>query len=881
MKADEVHFSLEVEGIMEKFFSAHSTTDAEFQRFLIQTIVDCYHIPSKKITRETKSILIIHHLLKKIIPSFDFAEFIKIWGLKKKERKAFLIAFIHGLYYGDIILGKLRGQTPLDLECFLLQIAAENISKKTVFSLLKSLTLSDQVKLIYYLHKYYREGSFSLLLQLEKIYPENSQSIQRLMYFLKRKYFDINKLKEILDNQTKIDEKALLDIVQKLEEFANSQVAQCWTLLSEIIPLVIQSPLFMYNEIERIKALLAGNVYRPDPEEQKKGKALSQENEEKLRQLFASFFTYSFDLKRLSEVFQSLGLYDHAPLLPHQTSYCQDNTLIEKLQMILQIFSDSSLMLELNPFHVEIYIVFLHTLVEHIVTLNYPDKYVDELHRFTFALPTAGKLLDDLPGLISVVKGFSHLFEIICTNSTKKIYLKDYPLFVFDQSEAALFKKNAHYIRTLNRKYRCSIVHLSKKSTLELAQKLEVENLINTTKTGSFGYGGMRNAVFLLTPILKHIFSSKKSIKQMLQTSPEILNPLFNRYEFGGVAYEIPSGDTIFMIDDDMEIAEGNIFSHLIFSKSSTKQINLNSVGFNIGRETKHAHEYPSLAQVIHRPDETYKFNQWSTEIMPSALSEYICNPKICFNLPLGAEEILINNLIISNLFLGTSYHLGGNRLPKHLWPTHYLVGLEQHLRRYITFVIYIFMIESLAPPNSDINSRNIYPWIIQGEQLNIVCLREGFEIIANVDIQLEMQRRFWRNFHLLFTPEQTEKMNLRNYLKDIIETPIDDILQKTLRASKFDTLEKKSIHEIGEIYKFYQQDATYLWEFGTSLLKINDKSQIAEEIERIKDQIEKKYHIQFKDLPLTYGLYLMTRAFGAGEFNQEIQKILKKNENI
>ena len=57
-----------------------------------------------------------------------------------------------------------------NLEYFLLQIIAENISKKNLKTLLKKLPLHKQLALICFVQKNYREGSYTLLQQFEEIY---------------------------------------------------------------------------------------------------------------------------------------------------------------------------------------------------------------------------------------------------------------------------------------------------------------------------------------------------------------------------------------------------------------------------------------------------------------------------------------------------------------------------------------------------------------------------------------------------------------------------------------------------------------------------------------------------------------------------------------
>lgn len=283
----------------------------------------------------------------------------------------------------------------------------------------------------------------------------------------------------------------------------------------------------------------------------------------------------------------------------------------------------------------------------------------------------------------------------------------------------------------------------------------------------------------------------------------------------------------------------------------------------------------------MYKPTETFKFIEWSDAIILAGMSEHVCNPVICVNLPLGGEEMLFHYSFSSNLFLHFSYHLAGNRLPKHFWPTHYLVGIEHHLKKFIVYSLHLSMMQSIAPLNIDKYLRNIYPWLDKNFNSSSSCLRDRFKIIANENNQKEMQKRFWKNIHILLDPNNSEKMLFKYDLKNLISMPVDEILQNFQKDSKLTTQEKKSLNEIGKLYKFYQKDAQYLGEFGSLILKHTERPDISAEIDRIKKEMEKKYHIQFKDLPLTFGFYLMTKALGAAEFNEEIKRILTEEADI
>src|SRR5205085_10235630 len=132
----------------------------------------------------------------------------------------------------------------------------------------------------------------------------------------------------------------------------------------------------------------------------------------------------------------------------------------------------------------ESYSAFVHEIISHLEALHRnPDAFIAGLEKTAFAMPTKGKLLEEMPTLPTMMDGLQALVD----NLPRKIKLKNDPIFDFDQSAAPLFAKNSRYIAQLNRTHKSSIIHISQDEAVALAQKLHVEKLIQTTRTGAFG----------------------------------------------------------------------------------------------------------------------------------------------------------------------------------------------------------------------------------------------------------------------------------------------------------------------------------------------------------------------------------------------------------
>lgn len=901
-----MHYSDHVDQLIVLFFEAEKNLDEEsFSESLIAVIQQCFHLPVKGIKTLDKSLLILdslfHHFSKRSLdaPVFRLSIFIRDYISKESELKQFLISLLNGLYFGDIDLSLHQQQNKREnLELFLLQLLAEHVSRKTLNNILNNLSLDKKVNLIAYSFKYYREGSFIILNQFENLFKSSNSNVSKLLknliFHLRRKYYNVYTLMQILLNQSELSEEELKNTLKELEQYAFTQSQNIYALFNQLIPVMIESPIRVFDELENLKQLMNNEEYLPAEKERKEALHRTEE----LKAYFEPYFANHFIVQDFDAFARVFGFEGHSPLLQFQEEQTYIHYLSDKLSILKDLFENPLKLIQTDFRRIRNYFAFTLSIISHLEALKRnPSKYKEALDRMIFAIPTCGKILANQPSLPSLLGGLFSLVELLNKNTPNKIQLKDYPIFVFDQSEDKLFAKNHRFIGKLNRLYKSSVIHISKNETLLLAQKISVESLLDTTRTGSFGYGGARNCVFLLSPLLRDVYAQYRNLSKIHDIDEKDLLRIFQEDVLESDHKEGHVSNIIFMIDDDTEIPESNLFSQTLFSRELWNHYSF-SPGYVLGRGTLYSVKFLNLIRLLKYPKKIFKHTEWIPLPFSVGMCEFLDKPRICVNLPFGGEESHLTGPVRCNPFLSPSIHLAGNRYPSTQWPTRFFVGLEKHLKSYIPYSFYVRMVSTLFDPN-DKQGACIFPWNKMNFPFTFNNLKDVFKIISDDKIRKEMQKKFWKNVHHLLITTQKEEYSLSEHISDLIHMDINSILKDFKKNEILNRIEKRSLTEIGNVYKFFQRDAKYLWEFAIKVAEgikaqvisnqtnvsenwfeacIDQSVNISEIIETIKNQIENLHGIHFRDYPLTEGFYLMFDVVGAAKFNKACSQILSKD---
>ena len=699
----------------------------------------------------------------------------------------------------------------------MLQITAEQVSPRRLQRILKKPVLNEQILLIAYCFKNYREGAYVILRELEREFASrhDKQSIQ-LIEGLRRSYYDKYKLMSLVSNCLPEEVENIDWILRTLEDDSKKQVKMVQASIERLVPLMIEFPLNMYRTIDEIKRRTIGSAYTSSLQEY----TLAEEKRHELLLSFKKYEIQQFTGEDYLNFLRVFGLYGHVPLLMYQGQYLMSDLLVDKLGFLIKIFNDFSLLTQAIHTEIPDYFAFIWTILMHMTAFkNHPEKYQWGLGKLTYAISTKGKLLELQPTLPSLLKSLKTLVDHLNHQMKEPTLLNHYPIFVFDQSEDPIFLKNNRMIEKLNNTFNSQVVHISLQQALNLAHKLGIHQLIETTPTGQMGYAGARNCVFFLAPVLKHGFlSGCRSIEDVLNAPSKDLSKFMQEFSIGGINPECPHGESILMIDDDVEIAESNLFSHALFLEQCGSSYSISS-GYCSGRLTKLDVRFQSLEDLLRDYRTTYSSISWFTLPTSAVFSECVSKSLLCFNLPFGNEENQFSFYRQLNPFLQTSIHLGGTRFPKKHLPTHFFVGLEEHLKTYIPYSLHIAMISDLLDP-LDKRGFCIFPWRGSSSPKRYSCLRELLMTLTDSDVIEKMQISFWRNVSLLLYATQDDHMMLQKQLLNLLHM---DSLKAFKQVDFHDRLlagEKRPLRAIDQLYQFYRQDAGYLFEYMRGILE-------------------------------------------------------------
>jgi hypothetical protein len=346
-----------------------------------------------------------------------------------------------------------------------------------------------------------------------------------------------------------------------------------------------------------------------------------------------------------------------------------------------------------------------------------------------------------------------------------------------------------------------------------------------------------------------------KSVSEVINMDISQLKTLFRQHV-------LEHGETIFMVDDDMEIPEANLFSHAMLVNQSDDAYNV-SCGLNYGRGTQYYVRVLQLKDVLEDPENAFRYSQWLNKLTDAWMREYICKPKICLNLPFGAEETHLKTRHVTNYLLQPSYHLGGARYPAKKLPIHPVIPLEEHLKKYLPYAFQIALVAYFVDPTNLIG-RCVLPWNDKGAALDFKGLGDVFKYIADKSVRDEICRRFWKNVEDFFR-DDVEEINLRTNVLTLIATDVDAVIREYAQHHR----QRRAFKKLGDIYKLTKKDAEMFWEFGTRI--VHEKPLDLSALDRIKDSLEEHSKLNFKELPLTEGFYLIIRSLGLGEFSKFI----------
>jgi hypothetical protein len=309
------------------------------------------------------------------------------------------------------------------------------------------------------------------------------------------------------------------------------------------------------------------------------------------------------------------------------------------------------------------------------------------LNRMVMALPTAGKPLETLSYLSTLVDDLAGTLERLNARDGGEHRLADYPILVFDQSartakpgERPMYDRNTDYINALKVKTGANIVQVSMQEVTALADKLGLKDMFDTTGAGRAGFGGARNMSFLLGPMLhKALHDPESGVRSMADL---IAKPKAELEALMGEVLRGTGHEMVLMGDDDTTVRPGFMDAKVQLAAQHEDDY-AKIVTLTLGRATTKippvAHE--SVFKGLRYDDEAMVFGldqvndvvsggmratQWEGDpwkAVEHQMAGALSHPGSCLDLPLPSEEGQFANYKHEVVdWLGSALHHPGDR---------------------------------------------------------------------------------------------------------------------------------------------------------------------------------------------------------------------------
>jgi hypothetical protein len=306
-----------------------------------------------------------------------------------------------------------------------------------------------------------------------------------------------------------------------------------------------------------------------------------------------------------------------------------------------------------------------------VAAVDDPTLLKQGLNKSSLVLPTAGKPLKSCPWPQSTAEDLARIATAIRKVETD-FTLENNPIIVLDQTDGngtdqkktQLWQENDDYLKTLEKDYKefgLTIKHISMANIKGVMQGSGVEKLFDTTGEGNAGYGGARNMAFLLGPVIQDAVRKGED--------PATIKPAELAKRIKDTA--LTDAPKIFMGDDTDYVAPGGVASKAALAASERHADEYSLIATNrFGRDTQgvssaHANNAVNQLKEGNLEDFTahlYVSNKWNTKNTVPGMGCTFGEPRICLDLPTGAEEKQCEGSVFTSDHFGQASHLSGDR---------------------------------------------------------------------------------------------------------------------------------------------------------------------------------------------------------------------------
>jgi hypothetical protein len=822
---------------------------------------------------------------------FLFSEYWDLYSknLTVEEKSRFLTALLYHFYLNDIDIPSTKVSTtvhPMELFCW--QTLAENISEDALLRCLNQLTLDQKARLASLAIAHYREGSFFLINALVRTRDPGLIALIRLC---QREQGNCIFIAKELQSLSHIEPSNLHEFMEKQEAALVEKAGGLASRMHKLLPLILK-----LSETRKEGCYLMLKQYDAAPTSSEEIARIDSQFLQEAN-TFGSLFSPFQDASSASEVCLAFDQTDFQRLLrtfgsshlllPSGFGVAPHLPFLDALDALTAVYSNplSSYKVHSNALNAQLY--YLSNLLSHVQALRSPSGYAEGASTMIFSLPTCGKELSSLSWLPSMAENLC----TYCASTQSNIH--DYPIFVFDQSPPPLFFRNREYVDQLNLRYGTRITVYSNEQILELSNRLSLGMLIDTSKKGKLGYGGARNAVYMLSPMLKELD------KEGLRTPEDVLNVPIQHLRQTFLQTLSSNQWAIHMGDDDAQIPYAYFLSDLLLAQKHHGS-SFVKCGEFAGRDTSsingiHFEELFDLEKILASPEILFEQTLWAKEKrrwgMAGTLRSFGWSM-----LPFGSEEAYsAEELQIGPDIRPSGFHLAGRRFPTTPLPSSPIIGIANRLKSFLPYLLEITLVIDLIEPANK-NQRTILPWKQRGASVpTFANLRSVLTSLSSTTTENAMRKQLLKNYweqHNRPTPLSLFR-SLSLIANHDINGSISNYLQTHPKASH---AELQELEQCRTVFEGFQEDADAFFLFNQTFFKQIPNSSDSDEwideaveqnipwkliLSACKEKVEAGLGKPLTSFPIASSLLLTLETFIGGELQESARSVLEEEEKF
>jgi len=521
-----------------------------------------------------------------------------------------------------------------------------------------------------------------------------------------------------------------------------------------------------------------------------------------------------------------------------------------------------------------------------------PGHYLTGLEHIAMTLPTAGKRLEDLTFVPTMVREL----QATLASAGQPGRLTDFPILVFDQSaDVNLFNANAQYLNNLALQTGARIEHISMATIKQFETQMGIQGMFDTTGSNKAGYAGARNIANLLGPLLQRELQNhpNTTVADVLNTNTGAQLKLLLQNS------ALNNHSMVLMGDDDASVMPGFLHSKaLIAQQNQGEYITSKTVVDGRGTTSGLPVNNPTaflLGDGAFLRSTVFGSTNWSTTDIKPVMAGALGSPGACLNLPVPTEESHFAAYRGVEDILSRATHHATDRYE----------DFPGRLKGFVSYSSQGSLADSLLECGQHYQTSPVLPWNSRSQVLPFADLSDIFNYGAQAPERRGMQKAYFAN---LLTMESTKAP-----LQELNNTDYDTVMNNflTQQHDNLNPTQRREFQEVREGYKAVQADFHLGIRFRDNLVQqlmqdFNNlplphdlawntiSADLANNVPAAKQQaidylVDRDHHFSgsvdavklalgappndpsANDKPLAQIVFLTAKAIGGGEFNQHM----------